>query len=225
MASAGFVEELETLVDAEATSSMLEVVPKKCGNVQTISNEAVADANAATIIGEALVAGLASTVDAALFGEAEGGPDGLPGVAGYQTVNADPSDGIDAYSEAIGKVEGAGTTAGAIFMNPTVWSDLSRIKVEDGSEQPVLSAVGGLSQAQPRGLFGTPVIVSSQCPEEAAWVVDTQRVCAVLRMPFTTAVNAGIAFELDGVQVRAVGRVEFAAPYPDAVCRVGVISG
>jgi HK97 family phage major capsid protein len=219
LGSAAFVAELDPIADANLSASMVHVVPKKVGAIQTVSNEAAADANAANIIGQAIVSGLADETDKAFFLGVTDGPEGLPGIAGVEEVILDPTEPLDAITDGITVIEANGGQASAIYMGPESWGDLSKLKVTDDSRQPVLSPQGGLDSAQPRSLFGLPVYVTRHLEDEM-WVLDKARTVAVVRLPFTAAVGAGTAFELDGVQVRATGRVEFASVYPATVAHL-----
>ncbi len=219
LGSAAFVAELDPIADANVTAAMVQVTPKKVGAIQTVSNEAVRDANAATIVGQAIVAGLADETDKSFFLGVADGPDGLPGIVGVEEVAGDADNPLDGISDAITAIEANGGQAGAIYMAPSAWGELSKLKVTDESRQPVLSPQGGLDSAQPRSLFGVPVFVSRHLDGES-WVLDPTRTVAVVRMPFTAAVGDGTAFELDGVQVRATGRLEFASVYPETVAHI-----
>ena len=223
LGEAAFVGELEPIADANVVSEMVHVVPRKVGAIQVISNEAASDANAASIIGAAVVAGLADETDRAFFQGVSGGPEGLPGISGVEELTSDDAAPLDAYSDAITAIEANGGQATAIYMGPTAWGTLSKLKVAVDSLQPVLSPMGGLDSAQPRSLFGVPVFVSRHLVD-SAWVVDTSRTCAVIRLPFSAAVGDGTAFAVDGVQVRATGRVEFASVYPGTVAAIGSIT-
>ncbi len=223
LGSAAFVAELEPIADADIESEMVHVVPKKVGAIQTVSNESARDANAASIIGRAIVSGLADETDKAFFQGVVGGPDGLPGIVGVEELTFDADSPLDAISDAITAIEANGGMAGAIYLGPTTWGDLSKLKVTAESLQPVLSPQGGLDSAQPRSLFGVPVHVTRHLTGEA-WVVDVTRTVAVIRQPFSAAVGEGTAFAIDGVQVRATGRVEFASVYASTVAYIAPAS-
>lgn len=92
LGTASFVTELTPLTDANVAAEMLPVTPKKVGAVQIVSRESATDAAAAPIIGRALVASLADTIDQAFFlGNAgAASPAGLPGFD-YQEVDASPA--------------------------------------------------------------------------------------------------------------------------------------
>lgn len=222
LGDAAFVAELDELTDADVDASMLEVVPKKVGAVQIVSSESADDANAAQIIGAAIVAGLADRVDHAFFvGDDPIGPAGLPGIVGVTDVDADPQASLDPYSDAVAEIEAVGGKAGAIYMSPATWAALAKLKTNNtDSAQPVLSPQGGIDQAQQRALFGVAVHVSRHVEDDTAWVVDTTRTVAILRVPFTAKVDTSVKFLEDGVAVRAIGRVEFASVYPQTVAKI-----
>jgi HK97 family phage major capsid protein len=219
--SAGFVPELTQLPDAELAPEMIQITPKKCATYQVASNESVNDAQAAVIIGTALVDALAMAVDDAFFNGALNGPDGLPGIIDVQQVVGGAVDDPDSYVDGVSLIESVGGRAGAIYMSPASWAALAVLKVTDGSRQPVLLAPGAVGNAAQRSLNGVPVFVSSKCPDDVAWIVDVTRTIAVVRMPFEVAASDSGVFNLDGTAIRAVGRVEFGSVYGETVAMIG----
>ena len=219
--SAGWYNELDPIGDAGIAADEVEVRPKKVGATQVVSNESASDANAATLVGQALTNALSQTVDLAFFqGGGAKGPGGLPALTGTSSVDADPASGLDPYVDAIAQVEAAGGQAGAIYMSPTTWASLSKVKAGTGSNQPVLSPEGNLSNATTRGLFGVAVFTSRHVTTGTAWVLDPSRVLVVNRTPATVDSDSSFLFDKDATMLRATMRLEFAAPIPGVVCEV-----
>ena len=81
LGEAAFVGELEPIADANVVSSMVRVVAEKSRCDSGCLNESVSDANAATIVGQAIVSGLADETDKSFFQGVVGGPEGLPGIS------------------------------------------------------------------------------------------------------------------------------------------------
>jgi len=218
--TAHWTAELADLVDSAVPSSTLEVVPQKLAAYAVISNEAVADANAASLIGRALVAAVATATDSAFFvGGGTDGPLGL-GVATVTAIDAIPTSGTDPYVDAIAAVEAAGGTASVIWMNPLDWAVLAKIKTAAGSSVPALQPLTGAGGALARSLYGVPVITSAGCPVGTAYVADASRVAVVVRTDGTVEADRSAEFSRDGTAVRVVARLEFAFPYAGAVARI-----
>jgi len=218
--TASWYSDLDEIAESGAAAAEVEITPRKVAALRTVSNESAADASAASILGQALVSELAMAVDKGAFtGSGPKGPLGFPGIVGPSTVVGAPDD-LDVFIDAIAAVEAAGGQAGAIFLNPSTWAALSKIKSTAGGSLPVLSP--SVAGAVTRSLYGVPVHVSQFVDAAVAWVVDVERTAAFVRMPFNVAVDTSSAFTRDGVQVRATGRVEIASMYPLTVCRIGV---
>lgn len=219
--TAAWVDELQTIPDAGVDASMAEVRPRKVAATATVSNESVSDANAAAMIGGAIVSGLAQEADRAFFaGAAPTGPAGIPAIIGTQAITGDPAAGLDPYVDGISAIESVGGQAGAIYVAPATWASLSKLKATTGSNQPVLSPEGGISEAQARSLFGVPVYTNQYVAAGEAWIVDVTRTVAVIRLPFTVENDSSVLFASDGTMVRAVGRVEYASAYPETIAHI-----
>ena len=218
--TAGWYDDLDVISEAGAVADELIVRPKKVATVQTVSNEAAADADAASIVGRAVVAALADRVDHAFFnGDGPKGPLGLPAVP-FTVVDADPTTGIDPYVDAVAAVEESGAVPGVIFLNPADWADLSKVKSETGSAVPMLNSQPTF--AATRSLLGIPVRVSQHVVVGTGWVLDPSRVCVVMRSPASVLVDRSVKFTSDAAVVRGVMRLEFAAPYGGAVAKIEV---
>ena len=168
---AGWHTELQTLTDANLAASEVEVVPKKIATLQLVSNESLSDANAAEIIGRALVGALASGVDSQFFlgGDADG-PDGIEEFYedGLEVVDASAATDLDVYVDAIAQIEDNGGTPSVIWMRGATWAALSKLKQATGSEMPVLNPQPTGSTT--RSIQGVAVRVSSSSlPTPPTW--------------------------------------------------------
>lgn len=220
--TAAWHTELEELTDSAVDANEVEVTPKKVGCLQLVSNEASSDAQAGEIIGRALVAALADRVDHAFFvGDAPKGPSGLAGAgAAITAVNADPASGVDPYVDAVSEVESVGAQASVIFMNPSTWGALSKVKTATGETRPLLNPQP--SGAAERSLLGLPVRVSKHCPTTSAYVADAARLVVVDRQPGSVEADRSAAFTKDGLYVRALQRIEFAFPENGVMAEIEV---
>jgi HK97 family phage major capsid protein len=219
--TAAWYGDLEPISEADVEADELVVTPKKVATLQTVSNEAADDADAASIVGRALVAALADRVDRSFFvGDGPKGPTGLPGITDAEPVDGDPTEGIDAYVDAVAAVESNGGAAGVIWLNPLDWAALSKVKAAADSAVPVLNSQPTL--AGNRSLLGLPVRVSKHVVAGTGWVADPSRLAVVMRTDASVVVDRSAAFTKDGAVARAIMRLEFAAPYGGAVAKISV---
>lgn len=218
--SAYWTKELVPITDAGVAADELPVTPKKVAAIQTVSNEARQDANAAIIVGQALTDAVAKTVDAAFVnGGGTDGPTGLPGVVGPSTVDADPAT-LNAYVDAIAAIQTAGGTPTVIFVSPADWAALQKLPANTGANVPALSPMTGANGEITRSLYGVPVSVVAALTAGTAWVLDGTRTVVVQRTPATLATSDGPLFTSDGYLVRVTMRLEFASCYAKTVCQV-----
>lgn len=222
--SVAWVPEASEIPDSGAGVDLLAVTPRKVAALAIVSNEATGDANAAEMLGQALARAVAVEVDRALFrGGGTNGPAGLPGVAGVVAVNADPTSGLDPWTDAVAAVESNGARATVGFVSPTTWAALSKVKESTGSNKPVLAdpATGPTGEVA-RSIGGLPVLVSASIANGEAWVVDGSRVAAVVRTDGEVRADTSARFTSDSTVVRVISRVGFGVPYPGSVVRIKV---
>jgi HK97 family phage major capsid protein len=223
--TAGWHVELQTLTDANVAASELEVVPRKIGCLQLVSSEAASDANAAQLVGSALVSALASGVDQQFFlGTDADGPDGLEDFYsdGLEVVDASASTSLDPYTDGVAALEDNGATPSVIWMRGSTWAALSKVKQASGSTMPVLNPQPTGSTS--RSIQGIPVRVSQYVPEATAYVADTSQIVAVHRTDPSVEVDRSAAFVSDGVYIRAIERISWAIPAAGMVARIADVA-
>jgi HK97 family phage major capsid protein len=218
--TAGWYSDLDPIAEAGVQAKELAITPKKCAAIQSASNETINDANAAGILGAALTDAVIRTVDAGFVnGAAPDGPAGLPGVTGVSTVTGDTKT-LAVYLEAISEIQTAGGTPTVIFVAPSDWAALQALPSTVGSNVSALQPLAGPSAAAVPMLYGVAVSPVAALAAGTAWVVDGTRTCVIERTPATVAVNDGPLFASDGAMIRALMRLELAACYPLAVCKI-----
>lgn len=201
---------------------LVAVTPRKVAALAIVSNEAVGDANAAEMLGQALARAVAVKVDDAFCrGGGSNGPAGLPGVASIETVDADPAAGLDACTDAVAAIEANGGRATVGFVSPAPWASLSKVKESAGSTKPLLSDPGsGPTGEMSRSIGGLPVAVSVSVADGEAWVLDGTRVAGVVRTDGEVRSDGSARFTSDSTVVRVISRVGFGTPYGGAVARL-----
>lgn len=217
--NADWYGEVQEIGDAGVNADEIPVTPKKVAALQVVSNESADDAGAAAVIGDALVGALSRAVDESFFaGAGPTGPAGLPGITGVTPVTGDPTTDLDAYVDGIAAVELGGGRAGGIYVSPATWQSLAKVKSDATSSVPLLSPQ--VTQAATRSLFGVPVHVSAYVAASTAWILDTSRVFVVQRTPASVETDDSAYFTSDALAIRAIMRLEFAAPVPAVVAKV-----
>lgn len=223
-ANVGWVAEGAPLPDAGVNPDLVTVTPAKVAAYGDISNESAGDANAAEIVGQAMGQALARKVDAAFFTSGGAAAPGSLADASVLAVDADPASGLDPYIDAAAAMEADGASPSVIFMNPTDWAGLAKVKETAGSAKPIIVAPSGPTGAPTRSLNGLTVEVSSGVPAGTAYVVDGSRVVAVVRQDGSVEADRSVGFRNDITVVRVVGRFGFAFLYPSAVARINDVA-
>ncbi len=221
-AAVNWVAEGTEIPDSGAVVDLLPVTPRKVAALAVVSNEAVGDASADQMLGEALARALAVKVDHAFFrGAGPIGPAGLPGVTGIAAINADPRTGLDPWTDAFAAVEGNGARATVGFVSPSTWAALAKVKESTGSAKPVLvDPSTGPTGETARSIGGIPIKVTPAVPDAEAWVADGSRVAGVVRLDGEVRADTSARFTMDATVLRVISRVDFGTPYPGAVARI-----
>jgi len=154
----------------------------------------------------------ASAVDYAFFRGGAKAPAGLTGVT-LGAVDAVPTL-LDPYTDAMTLVEAAGGVPNVIWMSPTTWGTLAKIKAVTGGNAPVLIPPATPGAAPARTIGGVPVVVTPGCPDGEAYVADASRIVVVMRRDGKVEVDRYVKFLSDGVAVRLTMQLGFAVPYP-----------
>ncbi len=201
-----FYDELDDINPADGETEEVTVIPSKTAGLTLLSNELVDDSNPAIAdqVAAKLADQIAESLDAAYFANTTAkGPDGLLSAA-YTPVSVGAElTNLDAFISGRYAAEAHRAKLSAWLMHPTTAEALSKLKVESGSNLPLLEFVeDGITVA------GLPVITSTHVDENTvAWGVDKSQVRYVLRKGseikrFDSVVN-------DGLWIRAISRVGF----------------
>lgn len=224
------------------TGSVLPVVPKKVAALAYLSDELVGDSSPSVLneVGKSMVRSIGLRIDTAAFAATTAnGPGGLAGVSGVWNVDAGANGALltnlDTVADAAGKVLGAGAADPVIVLHPDLWSLLTRLKAETGSNVPLVSATTGVAGGIERRILGYPVYLSKQISLTEAlgssgnvttsiWVYDPSQVYAVFRQPGDFPIienDRGLSRFREGLTgLRAITRVGFGFPVPEAIARV-----
>ena len=123
---------------------------------------------------------------------------------------------LDPFIDAQFAAEAVGAELTSWVMHPTIAKQLSKIKVQTGSNQTLLQRVeDGLV------VSGLPVFLSPNVDVNTlAWGIPKDRVVTVLRKGTEVVTSKDAGFYNDAVDIRAIARVGFGFLQPAAVIRL-----
>lgn len=235
-ATASFVAEAATIPLSDPTGDTLTATPRKIAALTQTSNEALADGSPSIgdMITRSLVRSVGLGIDLGAFEGSGTAPAmrGLRNVAGVGTAsmgaNGAALTNLDPIADAIGAIAAANGQASAIFMHPTRWASLCKIKEATGSAVPLMNgAAGNVQNGVQRSILGVPVYLSSQLSttdtqgsSSAAsriYVADMSQVVVVRREDVAVETDRSALFSSDQTLIRAIARVDVVVPNPSAV--------
>jgi HK97 family phage major capsid protein len=228
--SAEWVAELEELPSNAGEHDTVALVPRKIGNVIEVSRESIEDASVGVLdaLGTAMVKGLSHALDSTAFGtaaEEAKKPAGLlhglaAGVEYAHTGHVD----IDNILEAIGKIEGHGGTANAIFINSEDLTTLRKQKSETGGAYMLLpggSLTGDITQPGVETIAGARLFISPGIAQGSVLVADAQYIQLAIRRNMEVAFSEDALFTSDAVVARVTARLDWEIGDPNALCLIG----
>jgi len=225
VSSAWYAENADiTLADPTAGEEVIR--PRKIAGLSKISSELANDSSpqASRVVGDSIARSIATGIDAAFFGSADGTgvpPKGLGAFADAAlTTIAAPAAwaNVDEFIEAVYGVELQGGTLTSFVANPADAEALAKLKRESGSNEPLLAA--DATSPTTRRLAGVPMYVSSAVTAGTIYGIDQTRAFVVLRSDVAVEVDRSVYFGSDSVAVRGIARVGFAYPHPKSIARI-----
>lgn len=219
--TAAWTAEGEEIATSDAALDEVTADFHKLAGLSIISNELAADTDPAAIqmVGAGLARDLARKVDAAFFGSL-----GAPAPAGLGSLTATTVDAgtewenTDPFLEAAANAEKLGATLTAFVAHPDDALALAQIRESTGSNrnllQPDPASVTG------RVINGRPLHTSPAVEQGTIWGIPQDRVVVGLRKDAEVTVDGSAYFSSDRTAIRAITRVAFAFPHPDAVQKI-----
>lgn len=124
----------------------------------------------------------------------------------------------DPFAEALSLAETVGAAVTAFVANPATVLELSKVKKQTGSNEPLL----GYDASQPtqRQVLGVPLIPSPAVAIGDVWAIPQAKVLVVLRDDVRLEVDRSRYFESDRVGIKATMRVGIAFPHASAIVRL-----
>lgn len=202
------------------------VTPRKAAGLSKISNELMNDSTPAAKeeIGKSLARSLATGIDAALFGTADG--TGVPpkGIGAFAdaavtlTASIGSWANVDPFIGAQFKLEAIGARVTSFIANPADAEILAKLKKATGSNEPLLAT--DATSPTTRRISGVPLWTSLAIPTGTIYGIDGTRVHTVLRNDVEVEEDKSVYFGSYSTAVRSVARVAFGYPHPKAIARL-----
>ena len=196
----------------------------KLAGLTVISSELANDSapDVAEQIGLGLARDIARKLDQAFFGSRAAStlaPRGLGDIAGIGTVTA-PAEwrDLDPFSEAISCAGQVGASLACFVANPADALALNRLKVQTGSNLPLLGADPSAPTKQV--ISGVPLLTSSAVAAGTVWGLPAGRIVIVLRQDATVTRDESVFFTSDRVAIRAILRATVLYPHAAAIQKI-----
>lgn len=202
------------------------VVPRKTAGLTQVSNELASDSNPSVTetIGASIARQIATGIDAAFFGTADGNgnvPRGLGNIADAKLTTVDAGAAwasIDPFISAQYAVEAQGGNITAFVANPADAEILAKLKKETDSLEPLLAA--DANSATRRQITGIDLFTSASVPVGTIYGYDKSRVFTVVRNNVAVETDSSVFFASYSTAVRGVARIGFGYPHAKAIARI-----
>jgi HK97 family phage major capsid protein len=220
--TADWVAELDELPSDAGTEDVIALVPRKIGNVALLSRESIEDASVDMLnsLGTGMARGLSHALDATAFSASAETSTTPAGLLNGLTPDATPTAvEIDSILDGIGKVEGFGGAANAVYINA---ADLTAIRKSKSSGGVYLALPGGsvtgdISQPGVEVIGGARMFVSPGIPAGTALVADARFIQVAVRRDISVDFSEDSAFTQDAVVARVTARLDWALGDRNAV--------
>jgi HK97 family phage major capsid protein len=218
--AASWVAEGAEITSTDPSVSEIVVRPSKLAVLSTFSREALADDQTGSLAAAEIIgAGMASTIDTAMFQAiAAPAPKGLTTLI-PNGVDFDPATGLDGFYEAAAHAVSLGTTVNTFVLSPEDWIKLSKLKKQTGSNELLLSEA---TSAPVLTLAGATLSVCSAVPEGTAWALPRAAARIVVREGLDLVVDSSRYLEFDKVAVRATMRMSFGFVRPATISKIAL---
>lgn len=213
----GWFEELDPIAESDVETGEVKVTIEKTAGLVLSSTELLSDSSPeiAPMVGAGLSRQIARAVDAAyLNSTTPKAPNGLLSV-NYSSVDTGAGiTNLDPFVEARYLAESQGSVLTSWIVSPQVAETLSKLKIQDGSNQSLLQFVADGSI----NIVGLPVVVSDQVDGDTQFFgIPREHVILVARLG--TVVEKFPDVQRYGTWVRAVARYGIGFLNPAGIVR------
>lgn len=207
----------------------LVVTPQKVAGLTSASREMVTDSNESIdrVFSTSLMRAMTSAIDGAYFVAKDAmnvpadlhGIEGIDHQTGVQQVKAGTAwENLDPFAEAMSLAAAQGATTTAFVANPATILKLQKLKTATNANTPLL----GVDPAEPtkQTILGVPLLPARAVAENTVFAIAKDYSFLVQREKFDFEVSEHYMFSADKVAFKAVARVAFAFPFPEAHVKI-----
>lgn len=217
---ADWVAELTELPSDSGDADTLALVPRKIGNVVNLSNEPIEDASVNELdgVGQAMVRGVATKVDARAFSTSAATAIAPAGLLSGTMPGGGTSVDTDTILDGIGAIGGHGGVADTVFINPADLTALRKERAVPGGQyllQPDAQAAGA------ERIGGATLIPTAGLAAGTAVVAEARFIVLAVRKDASVDFSSDAAFTSDATVARVTMRVDWAVSDPNALYVVG----
>ena len=206
-----WVAELQEIPSDSGSADILSLVPRKIGNVISVSTESVEDASVDELqeVANSMVRGLATAIDAAAFSSAAATAITPAGLRSYTLPGGSGGVSIDTILDAVGAIGGHGGQADSCFLNPADLTGLRKLKATTGQYivSPDAAARRGAAHGSHRRVSALP---TNGLPAGTALVAEARFIQAAIRRDASVDFSGDAQFTADAITARLTMRVDWA---------------
>ena len=217
--AASWVAEAAPIPGDAGDADTLTLVPRKCADVLTLSNESISDASIDQLsaIGAAMIRGVATQVDAAAFSANAATATVPAGLLSYALpgTGAGGLIDIDHLLDGIGQIESHGGVPDTAFMHPTDITVLRKLKSTQNVYllAPDAASVEGAPSTR---VGGCQLIPSAGLAAGKVLICEARFISVAIRKDASVAFSGDSAFTSDSTVARVTMRLDWAPSDPNA---------
>ncbi len=208
--TSAWVAELSEIPSDSGSADILSLVPRKIGNVISVSTESVEDASIDELneVANSMVRGLAVAIDAAAFSSAAATAITPAGLLSYTLPGGSGGVSIDTILDAVGAVEGHGGIPDTCFINPADVTALRKIKASTGQYilAPDAASVEGAPSTR---VGGCQLLPTNGLAAGHALVCEARYVQTAIRRDASVDFSGDAQFTADAITARLTCRLDW----------------
>lgn len=218
--AASWVAEASPIPGDAGDADTLTLVPRKCADVLTLSNESISDASIDQLsaIGAAMIRGVATQVDVAAFSTNAATatvPAGLlsfalPGTGAGGLID------VDHILDGVGQIESHGGVPDTAFMHPTDLSVLRKLKASGTGQYLLAPDAASVEGAPSTRVGGCQLIPSAGLAAGKVLICEARFISVAIRKDASVSFSGDAAFTSDSTVARVTMRVDWAVSDPNA---------
>lgn len=230
--TAQWAGEGEEITPSQSQFAEVSCTPSKVIGLTILSKETVTDSSpdVSQQVGDGLARDIVTRVDQAYFGALSApAPSGLSALAGVTEVDAGTdwaTATIDPFITAMSSSATLGMPITAFVTHPDDELALAKLKDAKDSNRPLFDVTRPVDGEAPMLTpAGIPLYLSSHVTPGTVWGIPTAASYFVLRQGTELTVDQSAFFTTDQSAIRAIMRVGFVFPRPEAIHKITLSTG